>query len=116
MRSPGSTVRLPTSATVIRNTQHNQHSLQSAFPPSFDAFHVDIVAQPDSSSHRPQLPTPTMASGQYDEQAPSHPSVDDLPDDIRDLLENYGGVKAEDVIGHVVDVVCTVLSIVQDSI
>jgi len=53
-----------------------------------------------------------MASGEYDEHAPSLPSVDDLPGDIRDLLENYSGVKAEDVIGHIVNVVCTVLSTV----
>lgn len=57
-----------------------------------------------------------MASGEYDEQAPSLPSVDDLPGDIRDLLENYSRLKSEDVIGHIVDVVCTVLCTVSDSV
>jgi len=47
-----------------------------------------------------------MTSGEYNEHAPSHPTVDDLPDDIRDLLESYSGVKTEDVIGHIVNVVC----------
>ena len=50
-----------------------------------------------------------MASGEYSEHAPSLPGVHDLPADIRDLLENYSGVESDDVIGHIVDVVCAVL-------
>jgi len=84
-------------------------TFQSASPPSLEPLHC-------TSQHSPVKVTPSirppwshrlynMASS--GEHPPSLPSVDDLPADIRDLLENYSGVKSEDVIAHIVDVVCT---------
>lgn len=58
-------------------------------------------------SIQPPWPPQLYNMASSGEHPPSLPSVDDLPADIRDLLENYSGVKSEDVVAHIVDVVCT---------
>ena len=106
---PGSTVQYRSHdfVTVIRNYIRH-HSLKR-----FAAFtQVRTYLRERNTAHARSVfittTTRIMVNGEYSEHASSLPTVDDLPADIRDLLENYSGVKPEDVIAHIVNVVRTV--------
>ena len=107
IHSPIPMSQLPNGYTQHTTTLHTTHSLKRS-----------SIVRPSQRTDRNTAPfenkrstttTTTMKNNDYSQDAPFLPTVDDLPLDIRDLLENYSGVKPEDVIAHIVNVVCTVL-------